>query len=798
MLTALMAVSIFGATPRLDVRPIRAAIDPQALSGQRMPMLSPTKIAEDETDFRTIISEDFSWFTEGSEEQWAADPICPNAMLGEPFFPTGSTSQDGWSSYCTYSAGGCLAIVGGFMNVPMGNYGGQLRIRFRARTIADGQGPLLIYSVVGGGVYNPDQVFSFNPQRLTNDWTEYELIAECPTAADDTFVQFQMIGETLPCLIDDIEVAYNAKHIIAPDIFSGVDFTNDSFTLQWNPVLGAEKYDALVYSREVVGTENYSEELDCESFTPGILNPDEVPAGWEISLHGATQVVGQDVTGESKALVISDDNDCILFPVTGGKLLNVHYEICRPTENPDPSGVMYMEVLTNGEWYKYVYHEFQYLDSSVQVFDMNELERMYKEELGLTLTFGNMYDAIRLTVDDIGDDVLYIDNLSFVTTPEAETETIAELTDLSNTSYAINDVDPYLEYFAQLRAYNSSASSSYSPFLHLPGLPTPQPLEAEVIDQAGPFSARWEVTPKADTYVVMAYGRAVVGEDDPTAILLDEKFNAVTSTASDDAPESYKNGEETSLDDLTEHKGWYGRGVVLANGKIGCSATEDLFSRHYLRTYEMTLSNNGGYAKITADVFTDGNYFVFETAGLSQSFVVTPGKWKRLTLELDYGQLHDYVAFYTGEYEAFLIDNVKIQTSLEAGDELFWYEGGYETDDTEQMFRIVRDPSLDYCFNVTAYQQYFLEEYVSDTSEMQYVDYTSGIAKTVAPQPFTLRVYPDGIVIVLADACDIDVYNLQGMKMAGIAGRAGENHLNLPSSGVYIVNVGGKSVKVSK
>ena len=181
----------------------------------------------------TILTEDFSKFTAGSEEAPDATRLdeTETGVISDEYFNT-----PGWAGFEVYQAGGCayLDVNGetGMLLTPYINTTGNVSIKCRAK------------SVSANGDYFCCNLIDENSKALIveetfipgNEWVDVEFISTF--GAENSFIILFAMNDKV--FIDDIEIINH--HIPAPTILPETNITSDGFTANWNATEGVDEY----------------------------------------------------------------------------------------------------------------------------------------------------------------------------------------------------------------------------------------------------------------------------------------------------------------------------------------------------------------------------------------------------------------------------------------------------------------------------------------------------------------------------------------------------------------------------
>lgn len=189
-----------------------------------------------------VLKEDFSLFTEGTEDAPAADALTTD-WGGS--FASDKVHTPGWGGQKVHEAGGTAFIESEGMlfspNVDMTDaVDYRFYVSFRARLAGDATEG--VPSVAMG--YNTP----VEGEALTTEWKEYKLSFSGEYSG--TYLTFKA---TSAWQIDDISIDKIVPYLDTPTQPRFSDYKVDSFTASWNPVEGAAGYKISVYSYNAKG-----------------------------------------------------------------------------------------------------------------------------------------------------------------------------------------------------------------------------------------------------------------------------------------------------------------------------------------------------------------------------------------------------------------------------------------------------------------------------------------------------------------------------------------------------------------
>lgn len=205
--------------------------------------------SETEIPDGAIIWEDFSGFTEGSEESPASEDINdPSSGL----IPDNCTIMPGWRGKGVHQAGGTAYIgksgyIMGNIETPrtdLSGNNGTYTISFKARSQSEEGGTAYVYAFIEGDQFTK----GYQEITLTNEWTEFSM--EFGEGAEDTYIRIMTYsGEWY---LDDFKVT--SEGLAPPTVLPAEDYDGVSATARWEPVDGASSYIVtLYYYDEVYG-----------------------------------------------------------------------------------------------------------------------------------------------------------------------------------------------------------------------------------------------------------------------------------------------------------------------------------------------------------------------------------------------------------------------------------------------------------------------------------------------------------------------------------------------------------------
>ena len=219
----------------------QSTISKKRVQQMRVTPIAATRAMASETDnMELVLSEDFSKFAAGSEE----NPDMTNILTSEGLIMHDYINTYGWGGINIYQAGGCCFIADGVQALLMTPVldlsadNGNFVVNFSYRSQS---GDTRVYIV--GQNEGASQGFG-GYLSCTEEWKSVSVTFEGDGSAN-TALQFY--GDA-PIFIDDIEICQvggtvtEPEPISAPVALSATDITSTGFTANWSSVQGASAY----------------------------------------------------------------------------------------------------------------------------------------------------------------------------------------------------------------------------------------------------------------------------------------------------------------------------------------------------------------------------------------------------------------------------------------------------------------------------------------------------------------------------------------------------------------------------
>ena len=747
--------------------------------------LGTTLLPAQEASVVTLIDEDFSLLTAGTNDEPDTTPLTKDGEWGEDatdesYLMDASLTKDGpWFGLSLRQAGGAIALMGqsdqaSWLFTPLKDYSGKMKITLRARSLK-GSTRLIIHFNKGGYVHSQpiDGLPQYKMAMLNEgEWTQIEAEVNNNSADLDGNIGFQAISTVL---IDDVKVTVEGENLVYPPILPLTDLSESGFTAHWQEVRNADDYLFTLFRKQWLSDDNVTYKAD---FNDGTL-PTE---GFTFELSSADPF-GNDGPDGSQAIHLFNGDKITSVP-NNARLKNLTFYLrtvgATAEQLQEKQSVIQILVdtknMTGGQ--------LGFLNAAAL------LEGDYLDMEELTGGFSDSYFRIQLIALDMPEGAYFvIDDLEMETGRPFIYDPVQKDVVVENTEYTVSDLNPAEYYFYTVKSHNSKQTVE-SPLQSVIYLPTPVVLDATDITTDS-YTAHWESVAKATHYEVRNYFLAEVKKDYPDYPVISEDFSLVTdelTEATDPfSPESLGNQDEY-FDDLgLSEYDWFGRGNTVCQGMVGCDALNS-DNINYIASPEVDLSHNGGRYVVKVKAYGrvgdflciyDYNDMVYGNPAARGAFEpidpahaedTDPGIFEG-TLELTGGTISTRLVFTTYGLD-FMLDEVSICQDLVAGD-IFNQLLGMQTVAAPRTSCVFNQLSLFgipyYYYTVTALSEDY--DYYTQSKQSAYhlVDMTTGI-NTVSTD----------------NDSEAKLFDLQGRRLS-------QNH---NAKGIFITRKNGKSTKV--
>lgn len=792
------------------------------------------KAADDAKHKVVVIDEDFSGFTDGTEDNPSTATILDdmgnfvNKSALKPYSEALSYKQ--WGGAGIFSAGGCLAIANGmFLNTPAGDMSGEVTLTFRARLSKAGGSTTL--NALKLMFLSRSSILDYEVKfyDLTDEWQTFTYTSTLGQFEHSGFQFYSMYASNI-ILVDDIRLEQTRTSIPAPKVHEAENMTDTSFKAVWNKSIEADHYLLSVF------TKNESNELMTVSEGFDNIKADDkgnidatspnYPEGWEfawkdndLSNHIAK---GEGAgTDNKQAVRLIDTGDAITTPYCPEGIKSLKFWVKAEANDGQPKFSSIMFTVNFG---KGVYT----VDNYINIPDMFTPEHRngYYFDLTETLSAFDKIYSVKIEYIREEDDktTILFDDFSYTTNKPTtynyvlKDQKVEQQDNEDGTvGFEVNGLDPDTDYTYSVKSVNSDFTSAASDEQEVYAVSIPTALSATNIT-ANSYTANWTSHKKVDFYRVDQLQQTVIDKDTKDYVMLDEDFSKVTSsfTEADLLEGFYEEGERTSgympLDDITKIAGWKASSTVRVNGWLGGNEAKQGSGTiaGAIVTPTIDLSHNEGACNISLRVWgSEGDWLIIQgsnPASLATIEFPKGGGIVEKTITMPLCTSKEQLTFYSNNYKVFLIDYIKITQDVKAGDKVTTITGSVLTEDADTKSMVMTNPGFsdghDVLYRVTAmrYDKDSQESHkyysTSTPSDLMLVKNPnpSGIGSVEAAAENVAGV-EGGIVVNAANATTVNVFNLSGQLVASKACGNGHAFMSV-APGVYVVKTNSTAAKV--
>lgn len=621
-----------------------------------------------------LITEDFSKFTAGTKDNPDTTSICDEYGTYGPIqwdIDPKYTQTAGWCGSWVFQAGGSAYLkdsygyVGALINTPLGDYSGDLTITLRVKPVGK-YSTLLNVNILKNGYTDPVYAKTDDTTGKSNystnlypgrGWSTISIKFHNISADNDGFIQFLSYGE---CLIDDINITRTNNFVADPVINPATNFTDKSFTINWQKVSLARDYNVYIYKKNYTSDEAREWTADFENGVP------------ETFLVSGNSTVKKGEGADSSQALALQYGDTLTTPYNFSTYKNatMWLKVVAPDATSDElyNGNITLWVRNISGWKEFGSY---YLDSFIKGSTLN----LSKDTEG---SFDNVYYGLKLTLTGLpASSYLLIDNIDIHAGRDAELAAVGESEEngymYDNTkklTYTFDDLDSLSDYYYGVQAHYSMLNSNIALQLAY-GVASPKAELATDIDSRGSYTANWKATAKATGYQVNNYGVYTAKADEEHDVLDEDfsKVNADITTATDPtSPEKLGNKTYTNLDNMTKLPGWTSKYTCLAQGYIGAYRDDEVTGS--IKTPVLYLANDSlfhldlnaiGTAGAQLNIITPNQTYniKFDSNGIISGKYSIPESSPAETLR-----------FYASS-GTFMIDHIKISQHIKAGENIY-------------------------------------------------------------------------------------------------------------------------------
>ena len=610
----------------------RSSVRPQPLRA----MHNPDRVSEKTIDL--LIDEDFSLVPNGERNGIGgvnySTPIASHYEAPGRYMNPDFTKDGTWEGSFVWAGNNGTVVIQtpnpqdmAYLATPLGDYSGEITVTAKIRAVDtaypsdDGK----VYNSTGssfsinakiGGYDKPsdpdwDGSMGFDKRYYVGKgWSEVEYTFVNNSADSDGWIKFSTESGVE---IDWIKITVKNDFIAAPKVREITDFTENGFTINWDPVRKSYNYYVDLWKKEYVSDKGATYIVDGED--------KKLPEGWMCDDYSFADGKGQD---GSIALMLPSDT-YLESPNKNSKLLNakIWLQINIP-EGADwhdyVDADVWVECLGESGWkgLGYLYGG-QCINKPVYM-DLND-------ETGGD--FAGKYYAVRIIANDLVEgSLLAVDNFEVQTDREAKLSRVYSdeegvsmplgdemdeepynyYATTFDTKYTFKDLDPTTEYYYRVRSHFVRLFSK-SFRNHALGVASPEVKLATDIKPSGEYTANWNGIQKATRYGVTNYGIKKYDADQEKAVLTSDNFSKAkgSDVLEDMIPMEFYEGYEF-MDEYTDMPGWLGKATTYGNGMIGVEAA----MKGSIVTPPLMLNpERGEYNIHISAVGTPGDYLAF-------------------------------------------------------------------------------------------------------------------------------------------------------------------------------------------
>ncbi len=650
-----------------------AAVPCVSAQGLLTPLALRTATTAAENETTVLVKETFDKMSAGTESAPDENNIADKRTGA---IDATYTSMPGWSGAAIYQAGGSCAILKGkfsdgaggyteetgFLRTPQGAYAGNMTLTFRARLLnANKASDKMDIALLDTKSRLESKIVEVTPQ-----WKTFELNFT-KGGFTGCLIQMSMLSEEV--LVDDIEVKTIQTSIPAPVATDATNYTPGGFTANWTASPAAEKYLLTVYEKKVDDAVEITD-FDNLNVIAGSHKLDKTnpgfPEGWTVA-YGTTRNadhISDNGYNGTTGMIFRATGEGLITKTFDSDILDFSFWASHPSGQECISNLT-VSAFVDGQWGVLGNYAIERISQQGEVIYLSS--RLPEGTRAVQLYFK------KNDQQDVGKDVsIVVDHIRIMTEPAG----VAVEKDIETTecSYTVTGLDIEKDYSYTVKAVNTEFCSAESNEISAYGLAAPVTTGASDVD-SDHYTANWEVSPKAEGYMVDNYRVYTTAKDGEQVNILYENFNKVTEGSVDNPVGLYNVVNPSSLDVYTTTIGWLGTATYLANGMLGTRSYMGIIGM--IQTPALDLSGNGGKftvrLKITGD--TDAtNESVVVQAGMAHyiAMPIEAGKSVEREYVFDCGQSQMPLAIYSQNGFPFYVDEMTVTQTLPEGSKVFY------------------------------------------------------------------------------------------------------------------------------
>lgn len=700
-----------------------------------------------------VLFEDFNNVPDGAKVQTGnigeryVDFIASSYYAPGSFVPNEYTPESGtWCGDWVFAGeGGTIVLqcynpmAGAFISTPLGDYSGDLTVTIRARHrpafwgadnevgyATSGGSSLDLQARIGGydafefattdmGYYSQ---MSSGQIYDADGWQEITFTFRNENPDADGFLQ---LGTSESIEIDWIKVTDDNTFLACPKVRPTTNFTNDGFTINWDPVRRSFNYYIDLYKQVYTADSGLNITYD--------FNDGKLPEG--AKADEAEFIEGEGVDG-STALMLGYDGEGAAFetPNFGIKLQSFSSKLKFETNDEENYGALIMyDVLDDNGWQPFGYLQYDGWWTTGGYYYTVKLEGPQ---------FEDRFYAVRFyTMDLSPENKVYIDDINaFAARPfvleRVCDDKLSSYWDEDNDDYAynyydytkscfytFNGLDPEDEYWFRVRSHNVRDFSIGEKY-HAFGVLAPVLGEATSVGN-GSYTANWTDAPKAQSYTVKNYSVETAQKDNEEYTLLSETFANCTGEMDIDLMVPL----EGNIDDLTDNAGWSGTGLLVGGNMLGVSG----YTNRLITPPLMVNPARGSYFIYIDAYGYSGDYLYIQSeSGALKGYLPFDGDGELSGwLEIPTVVNGDRFAFFSYNYMPIGLAGFEVVQAVKEGDRILTFVSSQEVPaGVESCTFSDLNKEGAYAFGVVSKFTLEQETTVSALNEWMYVDMANG------------------------------------------------------------------------
>lgn len=780
--------------------------------------LSYAKGAETSPPFVTVVSEDFSLWTKGSET--APYTEMEGGKERQFMIDKTITYQPGWTGNYIYQAGGCAYLKlnddgrAGHIQTPEMALYGEVKITFRAKILTGKQDKGQLWIALcdnnSGPVDNKDV-------DLTTEWQTFEMVSTQATFNEQNIFQLQPLD--CDALIDDIVVERRKTVLIPPRALNPINTSSTSFQAVWTPSPDATSYLCSIYyldlPKEVTPPTTVVEGFDQVRLSgEGKIDTTSpnYPKGWEIDLssNGSVDITQKEGFYHSapQALVFDAPGDYIVTPKTSAPITALSFWV-RPSKTETEKDWNYtlleVSVYSDGKWQAIANlpNTWMKAEGDFYTFDPEMLKTYNIEQVRLELIQKNEV-------------TFYVDDITYTYESKPVPYYIIQDKEVQDTLYNVASYDPSKEHFYYVQAKDGETLSEPTYPIWVDGLigVTPQVEEATNVTETS-FKAHWEKLYNAAYYQFNSYRLLKHLEEKPQQAILHETFDQITMGSIDKPITPEETVVQLAKEQLTQSD-WVLQLPAYVKGMAGVKETQPYSTTAGLVVSPViSLDADGGAFEVDVQAIStvpQDTLFVMIMKDYTDRKV---DEYMRIPFPENGGAVSSSVkfaapkdlnarkniriGFMSARGKPFYIDEVSILQNVRKGETLYApYKTSFPEENTLSVEHGMKGE--DFAYNVQAFRTRFYYNYISEVSDLMVVKnpYGTALEKPLQDTPRSLMIYQrEGGMLLTASASEtVSLYNLSGHLLLQLEISEGESTFIPLPAGYYILHTSHENYKV--